>query len=79
MKRVVAECVANKHLGIYEADMYSPNGKCNRCGHPGGLKRLVDEEGHRDMPLKQAQHFVNREEIRRKAARNPVVETETGA
>lgn len=70
MKRVVAECLANKHLGIYEADGFHSNLKCNKCGQKV-LNRLKDAEGHTEMPLKQAQHFINCEELRRKAAKNP--------
>ena len=68
MRRIVAECVANQHLGIYEDHTYSGNDKCPRCGHRG-LRRLTDEDGHKDMPLKQAQRFVMREEERRKKAK----------
>ena len=67
MKRVVAECLSG-HLGIYEAGGFDPNHKCVRCRKPG-LKILRDEEGHKETPLKQAEHFVNRETDRRKAAR----------
>jgi len=76
VKRVVAECLANGHLGIYEADMFSANGKCNQC-HRRGLRSLTDEDGHKEMPLKQAQRFVLREEARREAAKNPPVEIMT--
>lgn len=68
MKRVVAECLANKHLGIYEADGFSADDRCRKCGQTG-LRRLKDEEGHTKMPLKQAQRFLLREEARRKDAR----------
>lgn len=68
MKRVVAECLASKHLGIYDSYTYSSGGKCCRCGQVG-LRRLKDEEGHTEMPLKQAQRFILREEARRKTAR----------
>ena len=67
MMRVVAECLANKHLGVYEEHVFSSNGKCQRCGQYG-LRRMKDDEGHGTMPLKQAQRFIRREEERRETA-----------
>lgn len=66
MRRVVAEC-PNGHLGVFEVHSYNPNhSRCMVC-QAKGLKRLKDEDGHQDMPLKQALKFLEREEARRKA------------
>lgn len=67
MLRVVAECLASGHLGIYESYGFSETQKCRTCGQRG-LQKIRDEQGHKEMPLKQAEKFVIRETERRKQA-----------
>lgn len=75
MRRVVAEC-PNGHLGVFEVQSFSPNhSKCQTC-QSKKLVRVMDEEGHRDMPLKQALKFLEREINRRKAPKVSIPETE---